>query len=163
MDTLPLVVLYVAGWLGLDYAFSVWSGWRHLAERFRAMSKPGGPRIRWQVVRFGPIPETGVTNMIPAVQGLYIYAGLLYRGFRPALLIPWSEISPAREVRELWWKRYEVPVADATKIRMSRRAYRRLEPFLVTNRPPNKPLDRPGMNALRSAVPTSAGRSAPSR
>lgn len=127
-----VVLLFVLAWIGLDYVFSVQSGWRALAEHFRARSRPPGPRVRWQVVRFGPIPETGVTNMIPSPKGLYVYAGLLYRSFRPPLLIPWPLIASVREVRELWWKRYEVTVAGATKIRMSRRAYRILEPFLAT-------------------------------
>jgi hypothetical protein len=53
----------------MDYLFSVQSGWRVLAAKFRAGDKPAGPRVRWQVVRFGPIPEAGVTNMIPTTQG----------------------------------------------------------------------------------------------
>jgi len=132
MDAILFVILFVAAWIGVDYLFSAQSGWRALADKFRAGGKPVGPRVRWQVVRFGPIPEAGVTNMIPTAQGLYLYAGLLYRSFRPPLLVPWSLIALAREVRELGWKRYEITVAGATRIRMSGRAYRRLEPFLAT-------------------------------
>ncbi len=128
------VLLFAVAWLGLDYVLSVQSGWRALAAQFPASSRPAGPRVRWQVVRFVPIPEAGVTNMIPSPTGLCIYAGLLYRSFRPPILIPWPLIAVAREVRELWWKRYEVRVADATKIRMSRRAYRVMEPFLAPGR-----------------------------
>ncbi len=112
--------------------FSLLSGWRVLAGKFRAGAKPPGPRVRLQVVRVGPIPETGVTNMIPSAQGLYLYVGPLYRSFRPPLLIPWRSIASAREVRELWWKRYEIAVAGVTTIRMSRRAYLILEPFMAT-------------------------------
>ncbi|HSL48365.1 MAG TPA: hypothetical protein VK878_04810 [Candidatus Deferrimicrobiaceae bacterium] len=132
MDAIAAVSLFVVAWIGVDYVFSVQSGWRLLAETFRAGSKPAGTRVRWQVVRFGPIPEAGVTHMIPTAQGLYLYAGLPYRSFRPPLLIPWPLIGLAREVRELWWKRYELAVAGATRIRMSRRAYRILEPFMAT-------------------------------
>jgi len=147
MDGILIVLVLVAVWIGVDYLFSVQSGWRVLAARFRAGAKPVGPRVRWQVVRFGLIPEAGVTNMIPTAQGLYLYAGLLYRSFRPPLLVPWSLISLAREVRELWWKRYEIAVAGATRIRMSRRAYRRLEPFLATT-------DRLTTRFSGSATPT---------
>ena len=132
MDAILVVFLFVVAWIGLDYLFSVQSGWRVLAAKFRSGGKPVGPRVRWQVVRFGPIPEAGVTNMIPTAQGLYLYAGVLYRSFRPPLLIPWPLIALAREVRELWWRRYEIAIAGATRIRMSRHAYRRLEPFLAT-------------------------------
>jgi hypothetical protein len=132
MDALLVLFLFVVAWIGMDYLFSVQSGWRALAEEFRAGAKPVGLRVRWQVVRFGSIPEAGVTNMIPTTQGLYLYAGLLYRSFRPPLLIPWPLITFAREVRELWWRRYEIAVAGATRIRISHRAYRRLEPFLAT-------------------------------
>ena len=104
-----------------------------LAEQFPASSRPAGSRMRWQVVRFGAIPEAGVTNLISSPKGLYVYAGLLYRSFRPPILIPWPVIAVAREVRELWWKRYEVTVAGKTTIRMSRRAYRVIEPFLAAN------------------------------
>jgi hypothetical protein len=96
-----VVLLFAVAWVGLDYVFSVQSGWRALAAQFPARSRPAGPRVRWQVVRFGPIPEAGVTNMIPTPKGLYIYAGLLYRIFRPPLLIPWTLIALGREVREL--------------------------------------------------------------
>jgi hypothetical protein len=34
---------------------------------------------------------------------------------------------------------------------------------VCTNGPPNKPLERPGVNAVRPTEPASAGRSAPSR
>jgi hypothetical protein len=136
--------LFAAAWLGLDYIFSLQSGWRTLAERYPASSKPAGPRVRWQVVRLGPIPETGVTNMIPSPQGLYLYAGWLYRCFRSPILVPWSVVSSAREVRELWWKRYELAITDVTRIRMSRRAYQAVEPFLAPapGGPPNITLQR---------------------
>lgn len=127
------VFLFAVAWLGLDYVLSVQSGWRALAEQFPASSRPAGSRMRWQVVRFGVIPEAGVTNLISSPKGLYVYAGLLYRSFRPPILIPWPVIAVAREVRELWWKRYEVTVAGKTTIRMSRRAYRVIEPFLAAN------------------------------
>src|SRR6266511_3553354 len=71
------VLLFAVAWLGLDYVLSVQSGWRALAAQFPASSRPAGPRVRWQVVRFGPTPEAGVTNMIPSPTGLCIYAGLL--------------------------------------------------------------------------------------
>ena len=144
MTILGFLLLFAAGWLSLDYIFSLQSGWRTLAQRFPASSKPAGPRIRWQVVRLGPIPETGVTNMIPSPQGLYLDAGMPYRCFRPPILVPWSVVSAAREVRELWWKRYEVPIADVTRIRMSRRAYQAVEPFLAraSGAPPNITLQR---------------------
>jgi hypothetical protein len=58
MSALVVLVIAVA-WLGLDYAFSRQSGWRALAKRFPANSKPQGRRVRWHVVRLGPIPEAG--------------------------------------------------------------------------------------------------------
>jgi len=143
MDAIWVVPLFVVAWIGMDYLFSLLSGWRTLAGTFRAGAKPPGPRVRWQVVRVGPIPETGVTNMIPTGQGLYLYAGPLYRSFRPPLLIPWRLISAAREVRELWWKRCEIAVAGVTAIRMSRRAYRTLEPFMATTDRLTSRLSRP--------------------
>ncbi len=81
--------------------------------------------------------------MIPSGQGLYLWAGLLYRLPRRPVLIPWTSITGVREVRELWWKRYELKVADVTTIRISRRAYEAVRPFLLRdNPPPNITLQR---------------------
>ena len=142
------------GWL-----FAVQSGWRDLAERFPATSRPSGKRVWWQVLRLGRVPDNGSTHMVPSPDGLYLYAGWIYRSFRRPILIPWSQISSPSEVRELWWKRIEVMVPGVTTIRMSRRGYRVIKPFVASaSEPPNKPRERARTNAGVDVASARAGR-----
>lgn len=83
------------------------SGWSLLAERYKSASRFEGGQWRFQSGMIGLRDEVDPTleGVVPFraaldfganAQGLYISVFLLFRWRRPALFIPWSEVSFSR-------------------------------------------------------------------
>src|SRR5215212_4216343 len=113
---------FIGMWLLVGACLAFISGWVSLAGRFRADSRPEGQKVTGQVKQMGIVPENRVTRMIVSDSGLYLYASLLFRFMRPALLIPWSEVRLAREIKTLWWYTYELDLGSVTSLRVTRSA-----------------------------------------
>jgi hypothetical protein len=73
------------------------------------------------------VSEHNVTRIIVAKEGLCLEAIVLFRFRRPTLLIPWSMIGWVRQRKFLWWNLYELDLAGATSIRITRKAYEALQ------------------------------------
>jgi hypothetical protein len=125
---------FLGGWLFVCAIFSVTSGWSTLAQRFRASTRPVGQKLTRQVDKFGFWTEHGVTNMVLAESGLYLYHHVLFRFLHPPLFLPWSEIGCVREVKVLWWRRYEIDLAGVTTIRVQREAHDAISKYLTFER-----------------------------
>jgi hypothetical protein len=117
-------------YLGIGALVSALSGWLTLAQRFRATVRPDGKAIKGQIWYIGLVSDHFVTHMIGREEGLYLWVNPLLRFCRAALIIPWAAITGVREVKTLWWKTYALNIADITTIRVTRRAYDLLRPFL---------------------------------
>ncbi len=124
-------VFFVGLWLIISASFAVTSGWLSLAQSFRASARPHGEAVYGQVKQIGFIPERAVTHMIVSADGLYLYASLLFRFLRPALLIPWSEVRYARTVTLVAWPTYQFDLASTTSIRVTQRAYDAMVKYLT--------------------------------
>ncbi len=98
-----------------------------LADRFRAVEKPQGRKIISEVKSCGVVPENRVTHLIASPAGLYIYASVLFRFLHPPLLIPWPLIAKAKEIKTIWWSRYEYDLNSVTSIIVTRWAHEIIE------------------------------------
>jgi hypothetical protein len=116
-------LFFVGLWLFISALFAFISGWWSLAQRFRATERPDGEKITSQVKQVGIVPENRVTHMVVSPAGLYLYAFVLFRFLHPPLLIPWSEVHHARQIKILWWQTHEFDLAGITTLRVTQRAY----------------------------------------
>ncbi|MDP9122585.1 MAG: hypothetical protein M3O15_14660 [Acidobacteriota bacterium] len=128
-------IFFVCIWLAVTSLLAWLSGWRALARGFAADSEPEGKVFRRQVVYMGRISENGATCLIVAQRGLYLYAFVLFRAFRPPLLIPWEKVRLAGE-RRLWrWTAYELDLGAVSTVRVKQQAYDAIRRHL----PPESP------------------------
>jgi hypothetical protein len=91
--TILFFLVFVPGSLLSQAQVAHDNGWTALAARYRARIRPKGRSLGQQVTRFGKISEGGITRIIVAEEGLFLYAMPLFRFQRPPLLIPWREVS----------------------------------------------------------------------
>jgi hypothetical protein len=131
-ESLPLwfPFFFIGLWLVVGALLGALSGWRTLAQRFRATLRPTGTAIKNQVVSIGKIPEHRVTHMVASEAGLYLWVNPLFRFLHPPLMIPWIGITAVREVKTLWWRTFELNIADVTTISVTRRAHELLRRYL---------------------------------
>ena len=85
-------VFFVGMWLMITFLVSLTSGWRKLAEVYRADQPFFGTRLSWQSASFRGTSYNNSLVLGVSNQGLHIVPMLLFRAFHPALFIPWSEI-----------------------------------------------------------------------
>ncbi|HJX83074.1 MAG TPA: hypothetical protein VJ723_01875 [Candidatus Angelobacter sp.] len=92
----PLLV--IGQFLLVFYMLALVSGWRVLAQRFRAQNPFLGPKWHGQSAS---LRNTGRYNHCLTIgadsSGLFIVPLLLFRLWHPALLIPWTEITFERK------------------------------------------------------------------
>ena len=67
------------------------SGWRQMAERWRADRKPDGLAFWISIAWVGEVRYKRALNAVVAREGLYLAPFLFRAGHRP-LLIPWEEL-----------------------------------------------------------------------
>ncbi len=90
-------------WCAVLAVISLASGWRSLADRFRAESPPPDHR-QWMVSgSLGWVDFNSSLVVGHSEAGLHLAAFPLFRPFHPPLLIPWSAISG--RVRRRYWLR----------------------------------------------------------
>jgi len=98
VETSPLfalfpLFLFVAVWLGITFLLSWISGWRLLAQRFRAQEPWNGQRWGWQSARLRwGCNYNNCLTVGASPEALYMSIMPLFGLFSPALLIPWQEI-----------------------------------------------------------------------
>ena len=123
-------VAFLGMWLGVGALLSELSGWSRLARTFPGGARPSGPRISGQVVGMGPVSENGVTSLIPAAEGLYLYSNPFFRFRRPPILVPWAEIHESGERGMLWWRSISLELGQITTLRVRPKAIPALAPYL---------------------------------
>jgi|CXWL01.1.fsa_nt_gi hypothetical protein len=111
------IVLLVSGLL------AVLSGWPVLAKRFRSHRRPAGRKLTRQVYSVGGVPESGVTNLVIAPEGLYLSVFPLFRFLRPPLLVPWREIRVLSEFSFFGLECTELDMATSTTVVVKRTAH----------------------------------------
>jgi hypothetical protein len=79
-------VLTLVGWVG---------GWRRLAKRYRATSRPGGRVYRFQSIRLGAANYGNCVTIDVGDEGIFLAMFWAFRFGHPNLLIPWSELNMA--------------------------------------------------------------------
>lgn len=117
-------------WLLVSTILSELSGWRRLADRFAAGSRPAGQRLRRQVTGVGLTGENGVTGLIVTPEGLYLYAHPLFRFRRPPVLVPWPEVRYVGERRMLWRRTRVLDLGAITTVTVKQEAYAAIEPYI---------------------------------
>jgi hypothetical protein len=125
-------VLFVGVWLLVSHSFATTSGWRFLAERYRATDKANGPEFRRQVYRMGDVPERGgVTILRVTPPGLYLFTFIPFRPFHPPLLVPWRVIARVDEGRTLGGRHWVgIELDGITVLRIGTKAFESLAPHI---------------------------------
>ena len=125
-----LLVLILAGfpvvfgllWCGVLFLLSHASGWRRLAERYRAAEQPGGTAFRWQSGYVGAISYHNCLNVRVGPRGVALALVRPLHLFHPDLLIPWTALSNPQSLKLLWHEtvRYDVGAPRITTLRLPR-------------------------------------------
>src|SRR5919198_5653126 len=91
-------VIFGGGWIGISLLLSWISGWRALAERYRATQRCTGVRfwMKSAAMRWGVGYRSSVNFGVDS-SGLFLSVFPLFRAGHPPLLIPWADISFSRE------------------------------------------------------------------
>jgi hypothetical protein len=118
-----LPAFFVAVWLGVCAVTAYVSRWPALAAHFRSAPRPEGRLVKGQVRGMGWANENGVTHMILAAAGLYLYVNPLFRFGRPPLLLPWERVRFLRERRFLTRRFYEFDLAGVTTLTLTQAGY----------------------------------------
>ena len=134
---LPLLFINFAGmWLLIGWILGRKSGWSALAKRFPAGERPPDRALHRQVVAMGSVPESGVTDMVVAPQGLYLYRILLFRfGHRP-LFIPWHAVSFVAERKMHRRRTYEIDLGGMSTVRVKDEAFKAIAPYIAQSLSP---------------------------
>jgi hypothetical protein len=126
MYYLWLIPLFVVGFAAY-FALVVWcvsfvTGWRLLAQRFRA-PKPFLGKPKWypfRTVRMRVWANySGSLKLLLTAEGLYMAPIFLFGPGHPPLLIPWSEIEVHRT--EFLWVHYHVLILGKSQERIPMR------------------------------------------
>ena len=117
--------LFAAIWLGVTFLLSWLSGWRLLAQRFRAQEPWNGQRWGWQSARLRVCSYNHCLTFGASPAALYLSIMPLFGLFNPALLIPWQEIEV--ETGKLFFGWYDTALLKlGTQERVSVRIYGKL-------------------------------------
>ena len=99
-----VLALCVAGWAGFSHLVSYMSGWRYLAEVYRAGQPHMGERLRpWAASMRWKVNYNGLLILGADSQGLHVSVFFLFRIGHSPLFIPWTDIS-ATPMRMWWFK-----------------------------------------------------------
>ncbi len=96
-------VVFIIGWISVAYLVPRLTGWRKLAEAYRAPSPFDGKLHRFQSgymrwgTHYGNALDVGAN-----ARGLYVSVFFLLRMGHPSLFIPWSEIKGERAAAGLF-------------------------------------------------------------
>lgn len=112
------LVFFAGLWLLVTGALASFSGWTALAEAFPGDFRPNGEVLRRQVVGLGSIKENGVTNVILAPQGLYLFPMVLFGYRRAPVLIPWAKLRYIESHKVLWSRWHEVDLGGITMLKV---------------------------------------------
>lgn len=97
MPPTPLLLLFVAVWVGLCGAFSHFGGWRTLSSIYHDPGAHDGEIVRWASLSIGKgmLPMNYGTCVSVCVSPLGIGLSMLLplRLFHPPLFIPWSAVA----------------------------------------------------------------------
>ncbi len=103
-------VAFVAFWCAICFGLAAASGWRTLAQRFRASHTPHGQKFGMQGAIINATRFNGALTFIVSPEGLYLKVMPLFSVFgsaMPPLLLPWSELSPLQRRSNGRWLKYE--------------------------------------------------------
>ena len=99
-----LLPVCVAGWGGFSYLISFMSGWRNLAQVYRANQPLLGGRWRpWAASMRWGVNYNGLLAVGADSQGMHVSVFFLFRIGHPPLFIPWTDVS-ATPGRIRWFK-----------------------------------------------------------
>ena len=104
LNVLPVFFLaFTSVWCGIVFVCAYFSGWRALAQRFRARGPFEGRVRRFRHGAFGAINYNGILVVGFNREGIYLAVFGPYRLFTPPLLIPWSNVKSIRKKRVFFW------------------------------------------------------------
>ncbi|MEO8140229.1 MAG: hypothetical protein ABI742_11310 [Gemmatimonadota bacterium] len=105
-------------WLLITGALASFSGWTALAEAYPGGLRPNGEVVRRQVVGLGRTKENGVTNVILAPQGLYLFPMVLFGYRRAPVLVPWGRLRYVESHQIFWSRWHEVDLGGITILKV---------------------------------------------
>lgn len=126
-ETLVLLLILVAFplvfgmmWCGVLFLLSHLSGWRRLAERYRASGQSGGHEFRWQSGYVGAVSYRNCLNVRVGPSGVSLALVRPLHVFHPDLQIPWAALSNPQSMKVLWHEstRFDVGTPKVTTIRL---------------------------------------------
>ena len=112
------LALFAGLWLLITGALARFSGWTALAAAFPGRLRPNGEVVRRQVVGLGSINENGVTNVIMAPEGLYLFPMVLFSYRRAPVLVPWAKLRYVESHQILWSRWHEVDLGGITILKV---------------------------------------------
>lgn len=120
--------LFVVGWFTICALLALLSGWKALAERFRAPAQVSGERFRFasasmRIVPWFPVNYSSCLVVTVGSSGLGLSVFFPFRFLSPGLLIPWSQVESVEEKSGLFGRRAVVRIKrSAVKLTILGRA-----------------------------------------
>ncbi len=96
------IPLFVAFWCAVCLTLSIASGWRTLAQFYRASRPFTGQRLHLRTASFGSVGYNGCITLGANAEGLFVSVLLPFRLGHPPLFIRWSEIENVGQSRQLF-------------------------------------------------------------
>jgi hypothetical protein len=115
------LALFAGLWLLITAALASLSGWTALAAAFPGSFRPVGEVVRRQVFGLGSVQEKGVTNVIAAPQGLYLFPMVLFAFRRSPILVPWAKVRYRESHKLLWSRWHEVDLGGISVVKIGDR------------------------------------------
>lgn len=101
----------------VSWVLSRLSGWRRLADSYRAVGAPPESKRHFVSGRMGAVNFNGALVVGGDERGLYLVPFFLLRAFHPPLCIPWSELRD-RESRSAFFIKRDTFVVGLEGIRL---------------------------------------------
>jgi hypothetical protein len=119
----PLLILIATGfvlfWMALLELLSRASGWKRVAQRYRALTVPEGQKFSMQHCAFGWADYNGCVTIIVAPEGVYLALWPPFRLSHPPLLIPWSALHVLKVKPTGWVKEVKLAIDDPPLARLT--------------------------------------------
>jgi hypothetical protein len=129
---LGVVLILVVAFSVMSRLFARASGWNALAELYAASFTPDAPLQQRRHTQVGAVRYRNCSTIGVSASGLFLSVSAPVISKHPPLLIPWSAITAAREVRLYWVIAVQLAVGrpPITTVVVPRDVYETMRPYL---------------------------------
>ncbi len=117
-------IFFIVMWLAASFILAIQSGWRRLAEQFRALDEVNGQRFRFASGRvsrwknaslwnpYGGVNFSNILFVTVSDNGFKLSVFFLFAAFMRPIFIPWSAIESIGSGRVLWARYVSITLVD---------------------------------------------------